>query len=436
MTKTETWWTRAPGSHAGTTFYPNAGPSVDEMPWLTSFADVDHVFRSKDWVQGGGGLRDSLEFIGRGGLLSLSGDDHYDRRRMESILFRRSALARYEREVVAPAIAARLAALAANRDADGLVRGDVMELVRSSLYRLSAHLAGVDGLGDDARLALYLTCMDQMAVGANAEWVVEDHRSALDRALEYKRLFVDEFFQPSFERRLELVLGFEAGRLTESELPSDLITQLIRNRARLSKWEPDVYVNETILFHGATTNTITNAVPHVITELVTWLETHPDHVPALEDVAFLRLAANEGLRLHPPSPFLIRRAVRKTELPSGGQYDAGQYVVLDIVSTSRDTAAFGETADRFDPFRHRSNGVKPTGIAFGDGPHTCIGMGVTIGEASSRDAEGGGPVGVLVLILLRLFRAGARPDTNRAPAANARNVRGEYARFPVVFERL
>lgn len=57
---------RTGGSYAGTTFYADRGPSVDDMPWCTSYADVEHVFRSKDWVQGGGGARDSYEFIGDG----------------------------------------------------------------------------------------------------------------------------------------------------------------------------------------------------------------------------------------------------------------------------------------------------------------------------------------------------------------------------------
>jgi hypothetical protein len=49
---------RTGGSYAGTTFYEDRGPPVDGMPWCTSYAAVENVFHSKDWVQGGsmGGL--------------------------------------------------------------------------------------------------------------------------------------------------------------------------------------------------------------------------------------------------------------------------------------------------------------------------------------------------------------------------------------------
>jgi hypothetical protein len=64
-----------PDSFAGTTFRHDRGPSVDDMPWCTSYADVEQVFRSKDWLQGGG-ARDSHEFIGDG-LYGLSATDHF-----------------------------------------------------------------------------------------------------------------------------------------------------------------------------------------------------------------------------------------------------------------------------------------------------------------------------------------------------------------------
>ena len=63
---------RTGGPFAGTTLYQDRGPSADDMPWCTSYADVGHVFRSKDWEQGGGGARDSYEFTGDG-LLAPSG---------------------------------------------------------------------------------------------------------------------------------------------------------------------------------------------------------------------------------------------------------------------------------------------------------------------------------------------------------------------------
>ena len=57
--------------------------------------------------------------------------------------------------------------------------------------------------------------------------------------------------------------------------------------------------------------------------------------------------------------------------------------MLDIIAASHDVAAFGDDADEFNPYRAKNKGVKSTGIAFGGGMHTCIAMGMTIGDAPS-----------------------------------------------------
>ncbi len=419
---------RTGGSFAGTTFYEDRGPSVDEMPWLTSYADVEHVFRSKDWEQGGGGLRDSHEFIGDG-LLALSGPHHFQRRRIEATLFRKPNLRRYEQDVLLPLLRARLDA-AGTRAGDGPVRLELRSLMRSCLYRVSAEFVGLDGV-DDSVLGQYLDLIEELGIGTNLEWVVSNHREAMDRALTYKAAFMERFFRPSWERRADLVAQFERGEIAESDLPLDLITVMIRNLGHFQRWPAGVFMADALLFHGGPVNSVANAIPHTATELARWLPGHPGHEPALTDPAFLRLCCNEALRLHPPTPFFIRRAVRDTALPGGLHASAGDYIVLDIVSASHDPAAFGDDADEFNPYRARGRGVKSTGIAFGGGAHTCIAMGMTIGDASAGDAV---QAGLMVCCLRELYRRGMRPDAANLPEKSCVNVRDEYACYWVVFD--
>src|SRR5439155_26899557 len=101
-----------------------------QMTWLVSCADVDDAFRSRDFEQGGGGRRDSEPFVDHG-LLALSGDEHFERRRVEAPLFRRPALRRYELEVLAPALRAGLEGCA--RGADGVARGELQRVLRVAL---------------------------------------------------------------------------------------------------------------------------------------------------------------------------------------------------------------------------------------------------------------------------------------------------------------
>ena len=422
---------RTGGSYAGTTFYDDRGPSVDDMPWLTSYADVEHVFRSKDWVQGGGGARDSYEFIGDG-LLALSGTDHFQRRRIEAALFRKPNLRRYEEHILLPVLRERLGA-AREQAGDGRVRLELRGLMRSCLYRVSADFVGLDGV-DDSVLGQYLELIEHLGIGANMEWVVSDHREALQRALVHKTDFMERFFRPSWERRADLVARFGRGEIAEDDLPLDLITVMIRNPDHFRRWEPGVYAAEAILFHGGPVNSVANAIPHTVSELSAWLAGHPGHEAALTDPAFLRLCCNEALRLHPPTPFFIRRAVGDTTLPSGRSARAGDYMVLDIIAASHDRSAFGDDADEFNPYRDRNKGVKSTGIAFGGGIHTCIAMGMTIGDPPGSKEDSAGQVGLMVASLRELYQRGMRPDSENVPEKSGVNMRDEYASYWVVLD--
>jgi cytochrome P450 len=344
---------RTGGSYAGTTFYEDRGPSVDDMPWCTSYADVEHVFRSQDWVQGGGGARDSYEFIGDG-LLALSGADHFQRRRIEAPLFRKPDLHRYEEDILLPVLRERLGAAREQ----GQVRLELRSLMRSCLYRVSAEFVGLDGV-DDSVLGQYLELIEQLSIGANMEWVVSDHREAVAQALVHKAAFMERFFRPSWERRADLVARFGRGELADDDLP---------------------------------------------------------------------------LRLHPPTPFFIRRAARDTTLPSGLGASAGDYIVLDIIAASHDQSAFGNDADDFNPYRGRNKGVKSTGIAFGGGVHTCIAMSMTIGDPSGAREDSAEQVGLMVACLRELYQRGMRPDSENVPEKSGVNMRDEYASYWVVLD--
>ena len=417
-------------SFAGTTLGPARGPAAADMTWLVSYQDVDEVFRSRDFEQGGGGRRDSEPFVGHG-LLSLSGDDHFERRRVEAPLFRRPALRRYESDVLAPALRASL--LGCDRDADGVVRCELQRVVRLALCRVSATLVGIDGIDTPASVDRYLWFMDRLSAGVNIEWMSRDHREIIREGLEVRNLFDQELFGPSWRRREALVARYRAGEIGLEALPVDLLTIVLLNPEHFGKWGPDIAMRETLLFNGAPTNTITSAVPHVVQELSDWFTRHPEDRPRTEEIDFLRKAIAEGLRLHPASPYLIRCAVRETRLQSGRTVREGEYVVLDLVKASLDPAVFGPDPTRFDPHRVPLARVRPMGLAFGDGPHTCIGLSMSIGEAGASDDA---PLGLAVYILRELYRAGVRLDPAHPPRWNDANVRNEYAAFPVCFDRL
>jgi cytochrome P450 len=80
-----------------------------------------------------------------------------------------------------------------------------------------------------------------------------------------------------------------------------------------------------------------------------------------------RLLVDELLRLEAPIPFTMRVAVEDVTLPSGAEVPAGSRVLVVLSSANRDPAVF-ERPDDLVPDRSPN-----PHLAFGDGPHWCLG---------------------------------------------------------------
>jgi cytochrome P450 len=98
------------------------------------------------------------------------------------------------------------------------------------------------------------------------------------------------------------------------------------------------------------------------------LLTHPDQLDAVRaDRALLPQAIEEGLRWEPPLHGIARVAAVDTEL-GGVAIKAGAVISVAIGAANRDETRYPDP-DRFDVFRDPQQH-----IAFGFGPHICLGM--------------------------------------------------------------
>jgi len=98
------------------------------------------------------------------------------------------------------------------------------------------------------------------------------------------------------------------------------------------------------------------------------LLTHPDQLDAVRaDRSLLPQAIEEGLRWEPPLHGIARVAIVDTEL-GGVAIKAGSVLSVAIGAANRDETRYAEP-DRFDIFRDPQQH-----IAFGFGPHMCLGM--------------------------------------------------------------
>jgi cytochrome P450 len=156
----------------------------------------------------------------------------------------------------------------------------------------------------------------------------------------------------------------------QHEPADDLIGTLLKAR------DEDVLSNaETVGFAGlllfAGTETTTNLIGNAV-----WaLDRHRDVLDAVgKDVELLGGIVDETLRWESPVQYVFRRATRDVEVHDV-TIPSDSWVTLVIGAANRDPRRFGDDADVFDPRRG------PGHIAFGFGPHYCLGAALARSEA-------------------------------------------------------
>ncbi len=391
---------------------------------LTSYLDVRDGLRQRDLKQA---LYDAGGAVMADSLITLHGDEHRLRRRVENRLFRRGTFRHWELNLV-PAIIeqAFTAPLAVGH-------ADLAQLGRRTIMYLTGLVAGID-LPQTPETA---DALEHFAhVFSSGATVVHSTRDRTEVAAEVEAAMLEfdhVFVAPSLERRRLLLNEFVAGRLGEDDLPKDVLMAVLRHQGELGVTR-DVMRREVAFYLQAGSHSTANLFTHSAHQLFMRLE-DPAFAARLDEPLFVQRCVHETLRLHPASPVSWRRALADIVLKSGAVVPEGSLVELDLGSANTDPTVWGSDAAIFNPDRVLPEGVMPWGHSFGGGSHACIGMeldgGVPAGSGHDEDHD---PVlGTVTLMLLALVRHGARPDPERPPELDPDTQRENYARYPVVF---
>jgi cytochrome P450 len=173
-------------------------------------------------------------------------------------------------------------------------------------------------------------------------------------------------------RMREYIGGLVAAR--RGSRGDDLMTRLIdaADDGRLVS-EDELVINTAILLIAGfetTTNLITNAVYRLLE--------HPDQLARLRaEPELIRTTIEEVLRFDPPAQITRPRTIVRETVLGGARLVPGDAVVPVMAAANRDGAEFPDP-ERFDiarnPNRH---------LAFGVGPHLCIGSSLARMEAQT-----------------------------------------------------
>lgn len=390
-------------------------PGYADLEPVEAYLEVHEILRDRRFIAGRS-RPEGREFLGET-MVGIDGDRHLVRRRLYAPLMSEENLTRLERELVEPMLAATVGTPSSGSDSS-CTTIDLVPLARDLCMRVAAAILGIEGVQSPSGTERLTELLRPIAAGATVEWSPRDHAEVIAEGRAAKAAFVEEFFAPAWERR---------GRADAEQPDRDLISIMARSREALGG-DPDLPVRESILFLAAATGNPVGHLAFAVDDLLAWAETESvSRIPADDD--FLRGAINETLRLHiTGTPVLVRECTEPVELRSTGRhFDAGALLGLDMVAANRDPDVFGPDADRFDP--HRSGRItqraKSYGVAFGGGPHICLGRALVLGRDSGVQIDG-----LQFGLLSRLLRQGIHRDPQRSPALAASGQR-HYESFPV-----
>ena len=399
-----------------------------EIHRVSTYHDVEHALRINDLKQS---LYDEGKILMDKVLVTLHGDEHRQRRSIESQLFRKNFFRVYENEVFPNLLGETLDQFLTETALD------LKELGYRIMVHLSLSFAGIDRIDGtveeaDAQHRLLIQLGQAATIGqfkGDREPIFQEIREAIDE-------FRERFFLPSRARRLALLEQHRAGELGEDALPRDILTILLMHDAELAM--PDeLMVREVAFFYLAASHTSVHTLVHATNELFNWCKKE-DKTPSevVADPHRLQRFVLESMRLHPSSPEAWRRAEAEITLADGRVVPEGDKVVVDLQTANRDTSVFGEDAAEFNPLRSIQGRVSPAGMSFGGGMHVCLGMNLVAGTVL-RDGESPNPdnhqFGTITLIMKELIERGMRPNPDKPPQKIEASERDVWAIYPVLF---
>ena len=169
-------------------------------------------------------LYDKGKVIMDGVLLTLHGDEHRKRRKLEHKIFQRDFFKYYERELFPKTLNETIKPFLENGKADLLDFGYRITM------NLTADFAGIDRPKKTPKETEDLLSLVKIfSQGATLVHSKRPHEEVNNEVLIALEKFEKKFLSPSKKRREKLIKKFRNNEISEKELPRDVLTILLRN---------------------------------------------------------------------------------------------------------------------------------------------------------------------------------------------------------------
>jgi cytochrome P450 len=365
---------------------PTDIPFLKDMTHVRRYADCQQIFVSPRVCE-----VDPLETysadLWHDTLPIINNEPHLARRRYLAPIFSREATSRYDEQVLEDAIRECLDECASDADETGSAEIELMSVVKLMLIRIAAVYIGIDDImGNRDRARELIRVVGTWTVGTQARYSMRPRDEVISEALVALREYVEAFYEPSRARRQALVERYVRGELAAEDLPKDVVTFQLRPERR-DLWTDETAILDTLPMLAGGLHTTASSIARCIDEYFAWREQNGEREL---DGDMIRALVNETLRLFPPVAYIVRKAVADLALRSGWTIPAGTEIALVIDEANRDADVFGADSDAFRPdrFRELPPHTPQYGLAFGAGPHLCIGRPlVTTAGSDTRETK-------------------------------------------------
>ena len=374
-------------------------------------------------------LYDEGKVIMEGVLLTLHGQEHHQRRKLEHKVFQRDFFKYYEHELFPKTLNETISPFLRKGSADLLDFGYRITM------NLTADFAGIDRFKktpeETENLLILVKIFSQGATLVHSKRPHDEVNMEVTEAL---GVFEEKFLIPSKNRRLKILKQFNDNKLNEDDLPRDVLTVLLRNVDGINL-DDDLIKREIAFYLQAGSHSTANSMVHALHEILEWMEKHSeDKEKIYNDPLFLQRCVHESMRLHPASPVAWRKPTCPIELDKEIKMNQDDLLIMDLHNANRDKEIFGNDAEEFNPYRELDPNQSIWGLTFGIGLHLCFGRDLDGGLISDEKTK---PekhqYGIVTLLVRKLLENKVRLDPDNKPLKDMNTERPNWGSYPVLF---
>lgn len=374
-------------------------------------------------------LYDEGKVIMDGVLLTLHGEEHRKRRKLEHRVFQRDFFKYYEQELFPKTLNETINPF--------LKKGglDLLDFGYRITINLTADFAGIDRVKktpeETEDLLSLVKTFSQGATLVHSKRPHEEVNQEVKKALDKFEL---KFLIPSKKRREILIEKYKNDEIKKEQLPRDVLTILLLNEDKI-ELSDEIIKREIAFYLQAGSHSTANSMTHALHEIYTWCDgSHKKMKNIKNNPLFLQRCVHESMRLHPASPVAWRRSECPVSLEENINMEKNDLIIMDLHEANQDKSIFGLDSNIFNPNRVVPKNQFLWGLTFGIGLHMCFGRDLDGGVIPDEKTDPNNhQYGIVTLLVQKILDEGGHPDDKNKPKADLNTERSNWASYPILF---